>query len=198
MRIELFYDVGSTNSYFALHLLDRLANRYGAELIYQPFNLGYVFRHHNYVLMDEPPAKLKNRRRDLMRWAERHELPFRMPEQFPIKTSPALRGALAARRLGRERNYLFEVFARYWERNDASIADYPGVIAAAQAAGCDGASFEELVRGDGIGDELRAATQSALDREIFGAPSIVIGDELFWGKDRMEFVEDELRRLTAD
>ena len=196
MNIELFYDVGSTNSYFALHLLDRLATRYDATVVYQPFNLGYVFRQNNYVLMEESKAKLKNRRRDLMRWAERYDLPFHMPERFPIKTSPALRGSLAARQLGCERDYLFEVFARYWERNDDSVADYDGVVAAAQAIGCDANEFDELVRSDDIGAQLRAATQAALDREIFGAPSVVVGDELYWGKDRMEFVEDELKRLA--
>ena len=73
-QVELFYDVGSTNSYFALHLLKRLADKYDATVVYQPFNLGYVFRNNNYVLMDEPKAKLSNRKRDLMRWAERLSL----------------------------------------------------------------------------------------------------------------------------
>ena len=73
-----------------LHLIRPLVEKHGAELVMHPFNLGYVFRHHNYVLMEEPRAKLSNRGRDLRRWAERYDLPFRMPDQFPIKTSGAL------------------------------------------------------------------------------------------------------------
>src|SRR5438045_9506311 len=92
--IEFYWDLGSTNSYFALHLIRPIAARHGARIVPHPFNLGYVFRHHNYVLMDEPKAKIANRIVDLHRWARRYKLPFRMPSKFPINTSPAHRGAL--------------------------------------------------------------------------------------------------------
>ena len=93
-QIEFYWDLGSTNSYFALHLIKPVATRHGARIVPHPFNLGYVFRHHNYVLMDEPKAKIANRITDLHRWARRYKLPFRMPSKFPIKTSPALRDRL--------------------------------------------------------------------------------------------------------
>ncbi|MDE0254055.1 MAG: DsbA family protein, partial [Rhodospirillaceae bacterium] len=95
--VEFYWEVGSTNSYFALHLLRPIAERHGAAIRYIPINLGHVFRHHNYVLMDEPEAKIANRIRDLERWAEHYRLPFRFPTVFPIKTSRALRGAIAMR-----------------------------------------------------------------------------------------------------
>jgi 2-hydroxychromene-2-carboxylate isomerase len=66
-QIDFYWDIGSTNTYFALHLIRPIAARHGATIRYQPFNLGYVFRHHNYQLMEEPRAKLSNRRRDLNR-----------------------------------------------------------------------------------------------------------------------------------
>ena len=139
--VELYYDVGSTNSYFALHLLKRLADRYDARVIYQPFNLGYVFRANNYVLMDEPKSKLVNRKRDLMRWAERYDLPFRVPKRFPIKTSLALRGALAARRFNLEQDYLFGVFSSYWEGGDEDIDQSDCILAVATAIGIDRDKF---------------------------------------------------------
>ena len=139
--IEFYWDIGSTNTYFAFHLLRPLAERYGARIEYVPFNLGYVFRHHNYVLMEEPPAKLKNRKVDLMRWARRYDLKFRMPDQFPVKTSRMLRGALAMRTLGLEVPYMEDIFARYWEQNDASVVTYAGLASTAEKLGVEPAKF---------------------------------------------------------
>jgi len=194
-RVELFYDVGSTNSYFALHLLKSLADKYNAKVIYQPFNLGYVFRNNNYVLMDEPKEKLSNRKRDLMRWAQRYDLPFSIPDRFPIKTSTALRAVLAARQFDKEEEFIFAVFAQYWEGIDDRIDQIETLVAAAVGLGIDAADFATAVDSPVVREELIRSTNEALDRGVFGAPSIVVNDELYWGKDRMEFVEDELKKL---
>lgn len=192
--VDFYWDIGSTNAYFALKLIDPILARTGAAMRLHPFNLGYVFRAQNYVLMDEPPAKIANRKRDLMRWAERCGLPFRMPEEFPIKTSRALRGALAMRRLGDERAYIDALFAAYWERGDASIQDYAGLAPIVRTLGVDPAAFEALSESDDVRAELAASTNEGLARGAFGVPSLFVGDELFWGKDRMEFVEAELMK----
>src|SRR5436190_9318086 len=142
--IEFYWDLGSTNSYFALHLIKPLAARHGARIVPHPFNLGYVFRHYNYVLMDQPKAKIANRIVDLHRWARRYKLPFRMPSKFPIKTSPALRGALAMRRFGKEWDYLEAIFAAYWERDDASVAESDGLRPIAASLGIDPDRFLAL------------------------------------------------------
>ena len=194
MKIEMYWDVGSTNTYFAIKLIKPLLARHGAELVLHPFNLGYVFRNNNYELMKEPKAKLRNRKRDLMRWAEKYGLPFQMPREFPIKSSRALRGSLAMRRHGRELEFVERVMERYWEQGDASIAEYAGLRPIAQALGVDPDEFERLSASDEIAEELARSTNEGIAREVFGVPMIIVGDELFWGKDRMEFVEDELRR----
>lgn len=197
MKIEMYWDVGSTNTYFALKLIKPLLARYRAELVLHPFNLGYVFRSNSYELMKEPKAKLRNRKRDLMRWAEKYGLPFQMPREFPIKSSRALRGSLAMRRHGKELAFVERVMERYWEQGDASIAEYAGLRPIAQALGVDPDEFERLSASDEIAEELARSTNEGIAREVFGVPMIIVGDELFWGKDRMEFVEDELRRRQA-
>ncbi|MBN9476246.1 MAG: hypothetical protein ABS43_11045 [Bordetella sp. SCN 67-23] len=194
MKIEMYWDVGSTNTYFAIKLIKPLLARYGAELVLHPFNLGYVFRSNSYELMKEPKAKLRNRKRDLMRWAEKYGLPFQMPREFPIKSSRVLRGSLAMRRHGKELEFVERVMERYWEQGDASIAEYAGLRPIAQALGVDPDEFERLSASDEIAGELARSTNEGIAREVFGVPMIIVGDELFWGKDRMEFVEDELRR----
>jgi len=194
--IEFYWDLGSTNSYFALHLIKPVAARHGATVVPHPFNLGYVFRHHNYVLMDEPKAKIANRIIDLHRWARRHQLPFRMPTKFPIKTSPALRGALAMRHFGKEWDYLEAIFAAYWERDDASIAELESLRPVASALGVDPDRFVALADSAEIRQELIAETDGGLVRGVFGAPTFVVGKEIFWGKDRMDFIDEELARRS--
>jgi 2-hydroxychromene-2-carboxylate isomerase len=192
--IEFYWDLGSTNSYFALHLIKPVAERHGARLVPRPFNLGYVFRKHAYVLMDEPKAKIANRIVDLQRWARRHRLPFRMPTRFPIKTSPALRGALAMRRFGKEWAFMEAIFAAYWERDDASVAELEGLRPVAEALGVDADRFAALSESDEVRQELIAETDGGLARGVFGAPTFVVGQEIFWGKDRMDFIDEALAR----
>ncbi|WP_129525877.1 2-hydroxychromene-2-carboxylate isomerase [Achromobacter agilis] len=193
-QIEMYWDVGSTNTYFALKLIKPLLDRHGVELQLHPFNLGYVFRNNNYELMKESKAKLRNRKRDLMRWAEKYSLPFNIPREFPIKSSRALRGSLVARRHGKELAFVQKVMDRYWEQGDATIAEYAGLRPVAQELGIDPDAFETLAASDEVAAELAAETNRGLEREVFGVPMIIVGDELFWGKDRMEFVEDEIKR----
>ena len=80
--IDLYWDLGSTNSYFAIKLLQPIVARHDAEIRWHAFNVGHVFQANNYVLMDEPKAKLKNRKDDLMRWARKYQLPFSVPRLF--------------------------------------------------------------------------------------------------------------------
>ena len=139
--VEFFWDMGSTNTYFAFHLLRPLAAKYGATIRYVPFNLGYVFRHHNYALTQEPAAKMKNRKVDLMRWAKRYDLAFQVPKEFPIKTSRVLRGALVMRDYGHEEAFMAAMFKRYWEQGDASIQTYAGMAESISALGVDPDEF---------------------------------------------------------
>lgn len=190
--IDFYWDIGSTNTYFALHLVRPIAARHGAEIRYLPFNLGHVFRKHGYRLMEEPRAKLSNRRRDLQRWAAYHDLPFRMPDAFPIKTSRALRGALVMRAQGLEVAYIDALFAAYWEHNDASIAEYAGLRRIASSLGVDADGFEAQCESDAVRAQLVEATDRGLDIGVFGAPTFVIDGEIYWGKDRFEFIEAHL------
>ncbi len=193
-QVELYWDAGSTNTYFAFKLLKPILKRTGATLALHPFNLGYVFRANNYVLMDEPQAKLTNRKRDLKRWAEKYHLPFRFPDRFPIKTSRILRGAFAMRHWGLEVAYTEAVLDAYWERNDASIEEFRGLEPIVRSLGVQPAEFETLAESEDVRQQLVDSTNRGMDRGVFGVPAIFVGDELFWGKDRMDFVEDELRK----
>ena len=161
-----------------------------------PFNLGYVFRHHNYVLMEEPAAKMKNRKADLMRWAHRYSLNFAMPKEFPIKTSRVLRAALVAKQHNQIEAFMESIFRRYWEEGDASIQDYAGLAASISELGFDVDQYVAEAESAAVREEFINITQQALNEGIFGAPIMRIEQEIYWGKDRFEFVEDHLKRLT--
>jgi 2-hydroxychromene-2-carboxylate isomerase len=193
-KVEFFWDIGSTNTYFALHLIRPVVARHGATLVMHPFNLGYVFRHHDYSLQDEPPAKMRNRLDDLARWAVKYGLPFRLPDKFPIKTSRALRGAIAMRGFGLEAEYMRVIFRRYWEENDASIAEVEGLASVARELGVDPEAFLAACDSEPVRQGLIDSTHGGLERGVFGAPSFIVDGELYWGKDRMDFIEDSLSR----
>ncbi len=195
-RIEMYWDVGSTNTYFAIKLIKPLLEKYNCELVLHPFNLGYVFRNNNYELMKEPKAKLRNRKQDLMRWAKKYNLPFQIPRQFPIKSSRVLRGSLVMRRYGKELEFVEKVMDRYWQHQDPSIAEYAGLRPIAEELGVSPEEFEKLCASDEISEELAKSTDNGIERDVFGVPMIIVNDQMFWGKDRMEFVEDELKQLT--
>ena len=190
--------MGSTNTYFAVFLLPAVLERTGGRANFVPFNLGYVFRKHGYALEQESRTKMRQRRRDLERWAEYTGLPFRVPAQFPIKTSRALRGAIAMRRWGQEESYIRAIFRSYWERG-VSVADYDALRPIAAELGVDPDEFEKESESEPARQELIRATSEGLERGVFGAPTFCVGDELFWGKDRLDFLERELvRRAESD
>ncbi|MFP6775075.1 MAG: 2-hydroxychromene-2-carboxylate isomerase [Alphaproteobacteria bacterium] len=191
-QIDFYWEIGSTNSYFAWKLIRPIVERHGATMVLHPVNLGFVFRYHNYVLMDEPKAKISNRIRDLQRWAARYDLPFRMPDQFPIKTSRALRASLAMRRWDLEEAFIDALMTAYWEQNDATIADYAGLRAVAAKLGVDPDALETWSESKDIRQLLIDSTNDALERGVFGVPSFIVDGEMYWGKDRMEFIEDAL------
>merc|ERR1712232_655716 len=142
-------------------------------------------------------AKMRYLMKDHARWAERTGTSFRHPTGglFPVKTSAALRCAIAARGWGvaSEASLVEAVLRAYWERGeDISKADVlQRCVASVPSVDAD--KFWELQTDEAARRELEASTQSALERGVFGCPSFIVGGELFWGKDRLEFVEDVLR-----
>ncbi len=193
--VEYYYDFSSTNSYFATFLTPAVCKRTGAELRWLPFYLGYAFRNNNHSLEKEPRAKLAYFWRDHQRWAKRTGLPFRMPSIFPIKSSQALRGAVVMRQWGKEAAYIQEVFRAYWERNE-NIAD-PAVLGQiAVGLGVDANAFLRESQGEAARQEVIRVTDEGIKRGVFGAPTFFVGDEMFWGKDRLDFVEELLREMN--
>jgi 2-hydroxychromene-2-carboxylate isomerase len=183
-KVEFFYDYGSVYSYLADSQLGQLT---AADIVYRPMLLGAVMQ----ATGNRPPGTVEAKGRylqtDIERWAKRYSLAFRMNPLFPQNTLKALRLALVAQKQG-----VFEVvhralFDAMWV-HERDLSD-EGVLA--EIAAKASLSLEDI--GDAaIKTELKANTDEAIERGAFGAPTFFVGDQMFFGNDRFEFIKDEL------
>ena len=190
--IDFYFDFSSTNSYFAAFLLPEVAARCSAQVNWLPLHAAALFRETGFKVMAMSARKARYLWRDHQRWAESTGLPFRKPSRFPIKTSTALRCVLAAREKSMEARFAQAVFRAYWE-GDADIADRKVLADVARGVSLDG---EELLAASDrpeLRTELGTVTATAAERGVFGVPTVFVGEEMFWGKDRLEFIERVLR-----
>lgn len=216
--VDFYFDFSSTNSYFAAFMLPELCARNGARVSWLPLHAAAMFRGTGFDVMAMTARKGRYLWRDHARYAEVTGLPFRRPSRFPIKTSTALRGVLAAGRIASPQHarltpgsdgaatgarsdltaqaagaFTQAVFRAYWER-DEDIGDRAVLRAIAVSAGLDGERLMELAGQVSVREELGAITERAIERGVFGVPSFFVSGEMFWGKDRLDFVERWLQR----
>lgn len=193
-EVEFYFDVGSPAAYLAWTQLPRIAEEAGAGIVYKPFLLGGVFQATGNRSPMEVPAKGKYMQADLERFARRYGVPFRHNPHFPINTLTLMRGALGlqVREPQRMRPYVDAVFRAIWvdqkDMNDAAT-----VAAVLQDAGFDPQQLLALAADPQVKEQLKAVTQEAVGRGVFGAPAFFVGGHLFWGQDRLDFVKQELQ-----
>jgi 2-hydroxychromene-2-carboxylate isomerase len=191
-RFELWYDFSSPFSYLAATQVEGLAARTGAELVWRPFLLGGLFKMiggPDVPMMTWPDSKRQHALRDLARHADLYGVPFNWPSRFPMGTVTALRMTLAAE--GKVAPLTHAIFRAYWG-DDRDISDAAELARIAESVGLP-ASLVERAKGEqALKDVLRKSTEEAKERGFFGAPTFVVGDLVFWGQDRMSFVEQAL------
>jgi 2-hydroxychromene-2-carboxylate isomerase len=188
--LEFFYDFTSPYSYLASTRVEALAARAGATVSWRPFLLGGVLKATGNRAPIEISAKGAHMLVDLGRWAERLGVDFRFPSVFPVPSILALRTALAAETRGQLVPVTHAVFRAVWV--DGKAIGKPEELAPVlSAAGLDGPGLVEAA--PQFKETLVKQTQEAVDRGAFGAPSFFVGNELFVGNDRMDFVEEALR-----
>lgn len=184
-KIEFFYDYVSLYSYLADSQLSGLD---GAEIVYRPMLLGAVME----TTGNRPPgiveAKEKHLHVDAARWANRYGIPLKMNPVFPQNTVNALRLALVAEKKGAFEAVHQPLFDAMWVE-EKDISDVNVLTEIATNAGL---SIDETQE-QAIKDELKANTSEAVARGVFGAPTFFVGDEMFFGNDRFDFIKEEIR-----
>ena len=194
--IEFFFELSSPYSYLAATQLERLAEEEGAQILWRPMVLGAVFKEQG----NRPPAQVQTKAaylfRDLQRWSERYGVPFRFPSLFPINAMAAHRAILAAHDQADEpaaRRLALALYRAYWVQ-DRDISRPEVVAEVVDEADLDAEAIAAGMQDPRIKDRLRINTDEAVARGVFGAPTLFVGDEMFWGNDRLDFVREALRR----
>jgi len=192
--VEYFFDFGSPTSYLAWTQLPRIAAETGTGIVWRPMLLGGVFKATGNASPVTVPAKGRWMNGDIARWAKRYGVPFRFNPHFPINTLTLMRGAvgLQMRQPADFMRYVDLMHRAMWEA-PVNLGD-PAVLAETlTAAGFDAEAFTALVADPEVKARLVANTEEAVARGAFGAPTFFVGEEMFWGNDRLDFVEEALR-----
>jgi 2-hydroxychromene-2-carboxylate isomerase len=196
--IDFIFDFGSPNGYLAWKVLPGIAKRTGAELNLIPCLLGGIFKATNnrspVEAFGEVRGKLAYEALETKRFVQKHGLSkFRQNPHFPVNTLLIMRGLIAARRMGVGDAYLETMLKAMWE--DGEKMDDPAVVARVLSdAGLDAQALLAATQDPDVKAELVANTEAAVARGVFGIPTYFVGDEMFFGKDRLEQVEAEAAR----
>ena len=191
--VEFYFDFGSPTSYLAYTQLPAIAAGAGAELIWRPMLLGGVFKATGNSSPVAVPAKGRWMTTDIERWARRYGVPFAFNPHFPVNTLTLMRGAAGyqMRQPDRFLRYVDAVFAAMWQApQDLGV---PAVLERILgAAGLDAAAFGAMVADSEVKSRLVALTGQAVERGVFGAPTCFVGEQMFFGQDRLDFVREAL------
>jgi len=200
VKVEFHFDFGSPNAYLAHLVVPEVEKRTGAKFEYVPVLLGGVFKATNNRSPAETNAGVKNKgdygRIEMQRFINRHGLKFAFNPNFPVNTLMMMRGAVAAGRLGIFPRYIDQMYRFMWA--EPRKMDDPAIVAAAwKESGFDAEKLGVLIQDQTVKDELVANTQKSVERGTFGSPTFFVGDEIFFGKDRLREVEEMIVEKKA-
>ncbi|HYA76189.1 MAG TPA: 2-hydroxychromene-2-carboxylate isomerase [Burkholderiaceae bacterium] len=197
-EVEFFFDFGSPASYLAHTQLPAIAAEWGARVAWRPMLLGGVFKATGNSSPVAVAAKARWMKEDLVRWARRYGVAFALNPHFPINTLALMRGAVGMqlREPDSFARYVDAIFRAMWA-SPRNLGDEQVLRATLAQAGFDPDAFAALVAEPEVKSRLIANTEEAVARGVFGAPSMFVGTELFFGQDRLEFVREALGRAPA-
>ena len=194
VKVEFHFDFGSPNAYLSHLVIPEIEKRTRVKFEYVPVLLGGVFKLTNNRSPAQSLAGIKNKpeyeRLEMNRFIKRHGITrFKSNPFFPVNTLMMMRGAIASRSLGVFERYVDEMYRNMWA--DPKKMDDPGVVRVAlDEARLPTARIFELIETQPVKDELLANTQRSVERGTFGSPTFYVGNEIFFGKDRLRDVEE--------
>jgi len=193
--VEFYFDLGSPATYLAYTQLPKICADTGSQLIYIPMLLGGVFKATGNASPAMIPAKGRYMFQDLDRYAKRYGVPLKFNPHFPINTLMLMRAVtgIQLRQPERFQAFIDCLFKALWV--DGRPLDEPETVAAVLSEqGFDPNEVLALTNDETVKVALKDNTETAIKRGVFGAPSMFIGNQLFFGQDRLDFVEEALRQ----
>src|SRR6202162_5185927 len=194
VKVEFHFDFGSPNAYLSHLVIPEIEKRTRAKFEYVPVLLGGVFKLTNNRSPAQSLAGIKNKpeyeRLEMNRFIRRHGITrFQSNPFFPVNTLMMMRGAVAVQSLGVFERYVDEMYRRMWAE-PKKMDDAEVFRAALIEAGLEPERFFELVQAKDIKDRLLENTNRSVERGTFGSPTFYVGEEIFFGKDRLRDVEE--------
>lgn len=195
--VEFYFDLGSPYSYLAYYRLLQIAEQQEIQIVYKPILLGGVFKATGNRSPIEIPVKGVYSILDMQRWAEYYQIPMQMNPHFPMNTLTLMRILTGVQLLHLEKfeqvlKLLFDaMFGTPQNLNEPTVL--------AEVLKPSGFSVEDImsmVQSDVVKQKLITETEKAIQRGIFGAPTFFVGDEMYWGQDRLHFVEQALNKAS--
>ena len=196
--VQFLFDFGSPNAYLCHKVIPAIEQRTGVKFEYVPILLGGLFKLANNRSPMEAFAGIANKQAydklEMKRFVAKHKLDrFRFNPFFPINTLQLMRGAVAAQTLGNFKPYVNAMYQAMWEQG-RNMYEPTEIIDVLQTAGIDSGALLEAAQLSEVKSALLANTQSAFERGSFGSPTFFVGRDIFFGKDRLRDVEDEIHR----
>ncbi|MER2103026.1 MAG: 2-hydroxychromene-2-carboxylate isomerase [Pseudomonas atacamensis] len=193
--VEFYFDLGSPTTYLAHTQLAKICADTQSELIYIPMLLGGVFKATGNASPAMIPAKGRYMFQDLDRFAKRYGVQLRFNPHFPINTLILMRAVtgMQMRQPQRFAEFVDCLFKALWVEG-RNLNDPQTVTAVLTENGFDPQEIMALTNDESVKAALKENTEAAIKRGVFGAPSMFIGDQLFFGQDRLDFVEEALRQ----
>lgn len=195
--VEFYFDLGSPYSYLAYYRLLQMAEQQEIQIVYKPILLGGVFKATGNRSPIEVPVKGVYSILDMQRWAEYYQIQMQMNPHFPMNTLTLMRILTGVQLLHLEKfeqvlKLLFDaMFGTPQNLNEPTVL--------AEVLKPSGFSVEDImsmVQSDVVKQKLITETEQAIQRGIFGAPTFFVGDEMYWGQDRLHFVEQALNKAS--
>jgi 2-hydroxychromene-2-carboxylate isomerase len=198
--IQFMFDFGSPNAYLCHKVLPAIEKRTGVRFEYVPILLGGLFKLANNRSPMEAFSGIPNKqaydRLEMQRFIQRHKIEqFKFNPFFPINTLQLMRGAVAAQKLGYFKSYVDVIYQAMWEQA-RNMNDPSEVLSVLNAAGVEAGPLLEATQLADVKSNLLANTQSAFERGAFGSPTFFVGNEMYFGKDRLGQVEEEIVRAS--
>ena len=195
--VEFYFDLGSPYSYLAYYRLLQIAEQQEIQVVSKPILLGGVFKATGNRSPIEIPVKGAYSILDMQRWAEYYQIPMQMNPHFPMNTLTLMRILTGVQLLHLEKfeqvlKLLFDaMFGTPQNLNE------PNVLAEVlKPSGFSVEDIMSMVQSDVVKQKLITETEQAIQRGIFGAPTFFVGDEMYWGQDRLHFVEQALNKAS--
>jgi len=186
--VDFYFDFGSPNAYLAFTQLPLITKKYNTELIFHPILLGGIFK----ATGNQPPGLISEKRlymaRDSERFAEKYGVEFNHNPYFPINTLSLMRGAVSYQKNGDFEKYTKVIFQSMWvDKKDTGNSEVLENVFKENEL--DYPSFLERILDGETKKKLISNTSAAVERGVFGAPTMFVDGEMFFGQDRIDFIK---------